>query len=118
VFGYAAQGYEYHAKFTATIEGRERDTVVNMKKYLSPYPRTRTSVGDVPMIVPCGFAGMVDMTDILIPVARTGELRSSLTFSGPPIRLTLAYYEAVEMDPSLFPGGGAKVVKRGNFRPI
>ena len=118
VYGYPAQGYEYQAKIATTAGGRERDSAVNVKKYLSPYPRTRMSVGDVPVIFPYGFSAMLDATDALILVAQTGELGSSLTFSGPPIPLTLSYYEAVETFPKDPMSPGARVVKRGNFRPI
>ena len=118
VYGYSARGYEYQAKIATSGGGRERDSVVNVKKYLSPYPRTRTSAGDVPVIRPYGFSAMLDMTDTLILAARTGELGSSLTFSGPPIPLTLSYYEAVETLPPIMWSPGAQVVKRGNFRPI
>jgi len=118
VYGYRARGYQYQAKIATTVDGRERDIVVNVKEYLSPYPRTRTSLGDLPVIAPYGASTVLDRTDMLILAARTGELGSSLSFSGPPIPLTLSYYTAAGTDqPHEWPGGN-QVVRRGNFRPI
>jgi hypothetical protein len=118
VYGYPARGYRYQAKITSASDGHKRDWVVTVKKYLSPYPRTRSSVDGVPVIIPYGYSSSLDMADTLILAASTGELGSTVTFSGPPIPLTLSYYEAVDGLALNLSGVGARAVRRGNFRPI
>jgi hypothetical protein len=118
VFGCQAEGYRYRAESSTVMAGQRHDVVVNVKKLLSPFPRTRKVSDGVPVIFPYGFSSLLDATDTVILAARTGEMGSSVSFSGPPIPLTLAYFEAVSLRDVKTGSTMTSVVKRGNFRPI